>query len=303
MVNNKNIIVTGADGFVGRHLIPKLLRKKYNLIAIGGNSLYYKNDSRLVNLSHLDYLHGDFKKTILDFNPNIILHLAGYASPLDTLDESMRLIDANIIFLVKMLDLTKNIGVSTFINMGSCTEYDAELQFNPAYLYSATKTASRQIINYFSSAYNFNQITIVPYHIYGVNNGKKKVFDLIYSAFEAEVPIDFTPGFQVLDFIHISDFTDLLVRVLERAETLPNNCDIFAGTGQGISLRDLVIIFEKSLGRSANIRWGGVDYRLKDPQIQIADIKDTKRLLNWEPSVTITHGVNEYIEIMRKGNV
>jgi len=296
-VDSFNILVTGADGYVGSQLIPKLVAKGNPILAIGGRHSFYPSDSNLLYISYSEMPFEVLNDHVQKFKPQLVIHLAGYSSPLDNLEESLRLIESNLVFLTKILNAVKNLGLSTFVNFGSCTEYNTDFNFDPAYFYSATKTAARQIIGYFSTAYNFKQINLIPYHIYGPNDSKKKVFDLIYSSFFSKMPIDLTPGYQVLDFIHISDFTDLLIRVVDKHHELPNNSNIFAGSGVGISLRELTKVFEKVLRRKSNINWGGLPYRLKDPMEQIADISKTKLLIDWSPRISIVEGVKEYIQI------
>ena len=293
------IIVTGADGFVGGYLIAKLQQHNHKLLLIGGNLqlLLNRYGRKVICVSHLSLHQNELKIKIEKFSPDIVIHLATYYTVSDEYADMEKLFSANILFLGKILDALKYTHVKCFIYTGSCTEYyKGDGFFDPAYLYSATKTAGRFILNYYSDIYNYKYISLTPYTVYGDVDTRKKIIDLFYDSLNALAPLDTTQGNQILDFIHVSDLTDLFLQIVANVDKIPHKSNFQAGTGIGHSLRHLVEYMEKESGTRANINWGGLPYRKKDTMYAVADISLQKNLLNWFPKISLSQGVKLYIE-------
>jgi nucleoside-diphosphate-sugar epimerase len=296
---NMRIIVTGADGFVGGYLIPKLLEKKNELLLIGRDIGILKRSygENVLYFSFIRMEQSELVEEIAKFSPDTVIHLASFSTSSDTYDDMENLFFANILFLGKLLDALKYVKLKLFIYTGSSTEYaKGDNNFDPTYLYSATKTAGRSILRYYSEIYNFKNISINPYNIYGEFDTRIKVLDLIYDSLYSSTPIKLTQGNQILDFIHVDDVVRLYISVYEGFETIPNNSILSAGTGTGHSLKEIASIFETLSSKKANIIWGGVDYRKKDTMFSVADISLTMKVCSWEPTISIKDGLRRFLE-------
>lgn len=293
------VLVTGADGSLAQSLIPILYKKKHSLSLIGKDIVLMKQLYGVsTNIhSYLNLEQFELRNIIESFQPDILIHLSAYSTASDEFDDMIKLFSANLLFLGKILDALKNVNLKLFIYTGSSTEYaKGDDTINPAYLYSATKTAGRTILKYYSEIYNFKNISINPYSIYGGTDTRKKVLDLIYDSLNSAIPINLTQGNQVLDFIHVDDIAKLYISVIERFASISNNSILQAGTGVGHSLKKIAALIETISGKKANINWGGVDYRKKDIMFSVADILMTKRACCWEPSINIYEGLRRLLK-------
>lgn len=298
------ILVTGADGFVAGYLIPKLHEDKHELFLIGGckQVLKKKYGSFSICLSYLDFKQEKLNQIVTKFSPEVVIHLAAYSTPSDSYSDMKRLFTANILFVGKILDALKRTKLKCFIYTGSCTEYyKGDGIFNPTYLYSATKTAGRSILDYYSETYNYKTIFVVPYTVYGGINAQKKIIDILYDSLNSDFPVNTTFGEQVLDFIHVLDLVELYLKILDHIDLIPDKTNFHAGTGKGNTIRELVAILEKNSNKKANINWGGIPYRKKDTMFAIADIKKQQELFNWQPRIELNKGVRMYLDIKDKG--
>jgi nucleoside-diphosphate-sugar epimerase len=292
-----NIIVTGGNGFLGRNLLPKLINEKHNILQIttdperaeklfGGSVKIYqfqKDDDNLKNV-------------LKDFQPETVIHLASYLTANDDKATMLKLMDAGIMFLNYLLDALKESGLKWFINTGSFAEYyKGDGVPDPAYLYTAAKIASRVFVDYYSKAYNFNYLTIVPYTIYGSIDSQKKIIDIIYDSLSCDERVDLTPGNQVLDFIHLDDVTDFYMTCLSELDKIPGKSNFQLGTGTGHTLRDIAALMEKHTGRKANINWGGKTYRPRDVMYAVANTSLQHHLFNWKPKISLEDGILNYI--------
>lgn len=285
-----NILITGATGFIGRHLIPSLLKqyKNCHIMTINrdvekANNLY--NDSRCYNVSIDDLVH------IEDFKPEIVFHLAAYLTSANDDESISNILQANIIFGVKLLNCLKICpSLKLFVNIGTFAEY----RFGPslvsnAYLYSASKTAFKEFVDYYSNLCGYKYIHIVPYTIYGGEDTQKKIIDYLYDSLFTDTPVKMSGGQQILDFIHINDVVSFFVFIIEKIEkftNLPNGEILHLGSGKGTKIRELSLLLENKYNKKCNIDWGALPYRDMDIMHAVAPIGKLIEL-GWESACSL----------------
>lgn len=289
----KKVLITGSTGFIGRHLIPKILKNGYEVLEITRS--YSKSiecfGERTSKIEINDLL---FKEKISEFDPEYVIHLAAYLTSSDEWKDIEKLVNSNILVLAKILNAVSVTNIKLFINTGSFSEYFyGNDTYEPAYFYAATKTASRSLVNYYSKAYNFKQVTVVPYTIYGGNDSNKKVIDIMIDSLNYKLPVDLSPGEQILDFIYIDDVIDFYLLLLERESLIDDKTNFQLGTGKGHTLREVAHLIEVISHKKVNINWGGKSYRNSDIMFAIANLKNSKSMLGWSPKITLEKGLEK----------
>jgi nucleoside-diphosphate-sugar epimerase len=293
------ILITGSTGFVGRHLLPKILSKGHDILEITiepqvSENLFGSKTSKYAITDDQESL----RKRVQHFNPEIAIHLASFLTPEDDYFTLLKLLDTNILFFCRILDALKNTELKLFVNTGTFAEYSkGNGIFDPAYLYSSTKSASRCFLNYYSKVYNFKQITVVPYTIYGGNYDQKKIIDIIYDSINAKNPVALSPGEQILDFIHIEDVTDFYLAIINNYNYIGDKINFHLGTSRGTSLKQLSELIENGTGLETNINWGGKPYRPSDVMYAVAD---TSNIDFWKSSITLEEGIKLFTRIKSK---
>ena len=292
----KKILITGSTGFVGRHLVKKLLQDGHSILEITRKKeksfkLFGDATSKVV-VSDIN-----FKNQITKFNPDIVIHLAAHLTPGDKSEDIKKLIDSNILFISKLLNAVSRLDLDLFINTGTFAEYsEGDNEYSPAYFYSATKTASRSIVNYYSNTHNFKQCTVVPYTIYGGKSESKKIIDLILESTESQRKLELTPGDQVLDFIHIDDVISFYQCLIHNVNKISDKSNFKLGTGKGHNLKEVANKVESLTNKKTNISWGAKDYRKCDVMYAVADLDEINNQLTWTPKVCIDIGISKLIE-------
>lgn len=293
----KRILITGASGFVGSFLIPKLLKNKNELLIISRsperiNDIYGKS----VTVCKVDQ-----QEIISEFLPEIAINLATYSSSADDIETQKKIIDANIIFLSKLLHALKSNKELLFINTGTFAEYFTNSnELDPAYFYSATKTAGRYLIKYYSQAYSFKTVHVIPYTLYGPNDERKKLIHFLIDSLDSKTPIKTTKGEQILDFLYIDDLIDLYAKIINKHNLIEDGVEFKAGTSIGSSIKNVVKIIEKITNKTANIEWGAIPYRRRDTMQAIANIYTTQNILDWHPKYNLEQGLTQ---MLKKDNI
>jgi CDP-paratose synthetase len=285
-----NILLTGGSGYVGKSLINQLAKNKlFNIFSV----VRTKSDLPK-NVKAIDY-DSDFKENIIKSNPDFVIHLASYLTSSSEIEETNKLIQANITFGTVLLDALKVCNIKLFINTGSYSEYHFNTgDLNPTYFYSATKTAFRSILKYYSELKKFKVVHVIPYTIYGGVYTKMKILDILFGSLDSNEKIKLSPGLQLLDFIHISDVVDFYIHVIENSHILQHHESYHLGSGRVINLQELAIKIEKLTGKKIQAQWGAQIQRERDTTYACAPIAKLKETLNWNPKISLDEGLKMY---------
>ena len=292
------ILITGATGYVGQNFIPELIQTfpdveimTVNLSVEEANTLFPYQQCRHISIQEL--------ALILEFNPQIVYHLATLSTSRNDKEIIHPMLEANIKFGVKLLNqLSFCSNLQLFVNIGSFAEYNQGPQkISNSYLYSATKSAFRHFVEYYAMLSDFKYIHLVPYSLYGGKDTAKKIIDYIRESFDAPVPVKMSKGEQILDFTHVKDIVSFFLLIITQFEhflQFPAGEEFHIGTGKGTSIRELAKMMEKIFGKKCNAEWGGIPYRPLDTMYAVAPIDKNIKLLNWKTKISLEEGLEKY---------
>lgn len=289
------IAITGATGFIGQNFIPMLVKAAPEVEIMTVNRSVEKAKA-MYPQPQCQHISVEEMEQIVGFNPELVYHLATLSTSRNDWDIIEPMMEANITFGVKLLHYVSQCSqLKLFVNIGTFAQYRlGTQQVNDAYLYSATKTAFRPFVEYYSKQYGFKYVQLVPYTIYGGKDTAKKLIDYIIESTASETPVDMTLGEQILDFTHVEDVAGLFIHIMQNLnlfENIPNGEEFHVGTGKGTSPRELAALVEKEFGRKCNINWGGRPYRPMDTMHSVAPIAKNLELLHWRAEISVEEGV------------
>jgi len=289
------LLITGATGFIGQNLLPEIICQ-FPEIKILTLNKFVEEAITMFPCSQCEHVEGLPIETIKRFNPEIAFHLATLTTAEKAFEFIKPLIDTNITYGTELLSILSDCpDFKLFVNTGSFSEYSEGVEkINDAYLYSATKSAFRVFVDYYSRISGFKYITATPYSVYGGKPTVKRLIDYLIESLYAEKPVSMTAGEQILDFIHVSDVTSFFMHILQNLsliESLPNGEEFHLGTGIGISIKELATMIEEISGRKCNILWGGRPYRESDIMFAIAPTTKNKKLIDWYASIPLKEGL------------
>lgn len=296
------IALTGITGFVGMNLMPQLLAlgSDYEFLTLNIDVEEAERKYPKAQYANFRHVHTTDLEALVAFNPEIVLHLATVTTAANNTEIIHPMLAANIEFGVLLLDaLQRCDNLKLFVNTGSFAEYRfGPDHFDSAYLYTATKTAFRAFVKYYSElGRGFRYITAVPYSVYGGQMTVKRLFDYLAESLDAATPVDMTAGEQVLDFIHVDDVAGFFAYVVAHPEEflqLPDNgAEFHLGTGVGTSIREVAALMEQLSGKHCNIHWGARPYRERDIMHAVAPIE--RNLCRWHAQISLEAGIQKLL--------
>ncbi len=294
------ILITGSTGFVGQNFIPYLFRNFPDAKVITINRDVAKA-SLLYQYNNITHLSINEINKIKQFNPELVFHFAALSTSRNDSDIIHPLIAANIEFGVLLLDILRYCNnLTLFVNIGSFAEYRlGPKKIDDSYLYTASKSAFKIFLEYYSKLCSFKFIHLVPYTIYGGKDTAKKLINYIIDSLDAKEPIKMTAGEQILDFIHVNDIVNFFLFLVENFNTfsqVSNGEEFHLGTGKGTQVRELALLVESIYKKKCNVEWGGLPYRDRDTMYAVAPIANNLELLGWRTQIDLKKGIEMMIE-------
>jgi nucleoside-diphosphate-sugar epimerase len=294
-VNPLRIALTGATGFIGRHVARTLSEAGHEVHALARRS---SNTSGLLKAAGISVEVSDISAAALAatlgrFSPDVVVHLAAVAAPDDSAEGVDAMIAANLGFGTALLHAARASGCSAVVNTGTYWQFRGPAASDAVSLYAATKQAYQDILEYHASAHGARALTLVLYDTYGPADPRGKLVSLFATAASTGVPLVASPGDQLIDLLHVEDAAAAFAVAVERVVT----CE--AGhferravrSGAVISPRDLAGMVQRVLGREVPVQWGGRPHRPREimtpPALPILEA--------WQPAIGLEEGLRQVL--------
>ncbi len=284
-----NILLTGATGFLGSHLLPALIKRGYKVIIFKRSfSDLWRIKSYFSQIKRYDVDKVDIEKVFQDNRIDIIIHLAtDYGRK--NYNNIIEMLEPNIKLPSQLLSLGVKYGVKAFIN----TDTSTDCRYT---LYSAMKKAFIQIAKFFTANYEIKFVNVISEYMYGERDDNTKFVSFLMESVLKDKEIKATGGEQKRDFIYVKDVASAYLAVLDNIVNFNDNYIEFnIGTGHSVSLKDFVKIVEKVGGGRANVQWGAVPFRKNEIFDSRADVSIAQKLLNWQPKTSLEEGLRNTI--------
>lgn len=292
------ILLTGATGFIGRHLFKSLMDKNHEVTILARSS----SETSFANKADILDSDQDFESLrdeISKFEFDGIIHLASLYINQHDPDDISDLIQSNILLGAKLIEIAKKETISWFINTGTLFQHYNNEEYNPVNLYAATKQAFEDLAKYYYETSDLNFVTLKLNDTYGANDTRKKIFNLWMEYANSGETLHMSPGEQKMELLYIEDVlrgfitlinlveSDYKRRYCGKSFSLPSE--------ERISLKRLASIFEEVTGKSLDIKWGALNYRQRDV-MEPADI--IERLPGWKQRVFFAEGIEKFTGVI-----
>ncbi len=261
------ILITGATGFVGKHLINKLLSNANDVSVIvrkPNHDLATQVKTYCINENDIDATIAFLEQEQFDG----IIHLASLYITVHKPTEVYDLINSNVRFSTFMLEAACKAKIPWFINTGTFWQHYQIDGYSPANLYAATKQAFETIAQYYIET---QQIQFVSLHLsdtYGPGDTRPKIFNLWERIAKSGETLDMSAGEQIIDISHVDTVVEAFAQLamhLHNKNPKLSNGDVFAHKAKKrYSLKQLAAKYEADHGVKLNINWGARPYRERE---------------------------------------
>lgn len=297
----ENVLITGGTGFIGSHLIRRLLTDHYSIILLKKKtSNIWRIADVISRIKVYDVnLHTDFNGLLKKEKINGIIHLAGkYIKTVSTSKDIKELNTSNMTFPALLLDAAVQNGVKYFINTGTFTEYrlkgviSENTKIEPYNYYAAAKIAFESILKYYAYGGKIKAVTLKLFSPYGEKDNVK-IIPLLCKSFRDEKKLALTQGRQRLSFTYISDIVDAYVKtVLFLRSDKYKQYEVFnIGSNESWSIQDIVNKIRQISKKPGKVQFGQLQLP-KDETVNIkCDSRNAKKMLKWHPKVRIGDGL------------
>jgi nucleoside-diphosphate-sugar epimerase len=293
--NIKRLLITGANGFLGKNLIAKI-KADYQEIEIFAVVRSVSNSSFLLsqNVKVVSY-DGSFA-SLNDFfsahQVDAIVHLATHYIFDHEPSDIEKLLDSNIKFGLHLLEAATKNGCFRFINASSYVQNFFSDDFYPSCLYAVTKQAMENAISFYAKNRDLASITLKLFDTYGANDPRKKILTLFKEAQKNNLTLKMSPGDQELRLSYIDDVVEafiVAIKMIENDKVIDHK--IYYVADKPYTLREVAKIFEKSSEKKLSISWGALPYRKSQPMKSYIG----KILPNWRPQTNLCEGIKKIL--------
>lgn len=291
----KNILLTGATGFIGSQILNRLIEKRYQVVVL------LRPTSDIWRIAHLkdSFIPCTIVDPAMEFDDvlrkNSIDTIIHTATEYGRNSQLSSVLLGNVIFPVKLMEAGLRNGLKNFINTDTFLCKDS---YNGSYLkdYADSKTMLRAYLKKFSSQIQVDNLILE--HPYGEYDAEGKFVPMIIkSLLENRETLELTSGEQKRDFVYVADVVEAFITVLEKGNDTVNGFSEYeVGTGSSIRVREFVERVAKVIGSNTQLHFGALQNRAGEPQNSRAN---TAKLaaLGWKPGYDLETAIARIISI------
>lgn len=280
-----NILVTGATGFIGKHLVRELNRTHCVHILVRPSSKWTD-----LGVEHCVEFNGDIEFIAHYLKANAIegiIHLASLYIAEHKPSQIKELLMSNVYLGTALLEAAKIAGIRWFLNTGTIWQNynspDCADEYNPVNLYAATKQAFMTMAKYYTETSPLRFVTLKLCDTFGPDDTRRKIFSLFEEIAHTGETLDMSAGEQQMDILHVDDVVNgfIVLANMLSDETQSLESEYVLSSGVQLSLKELASIYERKNHVHLNINWGGRPYRQREVMVPYKG----KILPNWYPKV------------------
>ncbi len=294
-------IVTGGAGFIGSHLVDKLLSINHEVVVLDNFST-----GRKENLNHVDgkitlvecdlSIKGDWIK---EFDKaDWVFHLASLADIVPSIQNPEGYFRSNVDATFYVLEAARHANIKRFIYSASSSCYGIpdkfptpeESDIQPQYPYALAKRMGEEMVEHWAQLYNLPAISLRFFNVYGTRSRTSGTYGAVFGVFLAQ-KIANKPytvvgdGNQTRDFTYV---TDIVSALIVAAKSHLTNKIYNVGSDATVSINKIVELLG---GDKVNI-----PKRPGEPDCTYADISKIKDDLGWKPTISIEEGVDRILK-------
>jgi UDP-glucuronate 4-epimerase len=313
----ERILVTGAAGFIGSHLVDALLARGDTVVGLDNFDEFYDPAVKRANLAAaiqhpaFELVEGDVRdaelvgRLLAQVRPDAVVHLAARAGVRPSIANPALYADVNVTGTAVLLEAARAARVSRVISASSSSVYgnadrtpfrEDDPAIRPVSPYAATKRAAELLCEAFAELNPWMRIISLRFFtVHGPRQRPDLAIHKFTRLIAAGEPIPvFGDGSTSRDYTYIADILQGVLGAVERTRVVPVRHEIFnLGESATTTLTELIQLLEAALGRAAII-----DRRPPQPgdvQRTLADVSRAHALLGYAPATPVREGITRFV--------
>jgi UDP-glucose 4-epimerase len=300
----KNILVTGGAGYIGSHIVEKLVEKRSLKIFIVDN--LSTGHKRLINKKAI-FLKADINQTqiikniLLANNIDTIIHLAAKTVVIESEKKPKLYYKINVEGTKSLLNAAKDSSVKNFLFSSTAAVYGSKIRYvnensitSPDSIYGRTKLKAESLVK---KLFKKNYIILRYFNVVGASPSKKigliNRYGQLFKNFSLEIlkkkptlsvygnDYNTFDGSCIRDFIHVTDLADIHLKILSKVDQNNKSVLLNCGYGKGFSVLEVVNQFKKFSKNKVTVKFKP---RRKAEIIEsVANVSKLKNYLKWKP--------------------
>ena len=311
----KKVLVTGAGGFIGSHLVERLVDAgaavrafvRYNSRADAGLLRMAAPET----VSQLKLIGGDLRdgdaihKAVKGCD--IVFHLGALISIPYSYLHPVEVAESNFIGTLNILTACRDLGVQRLIHTSTSEVYGTALRpmidethpLQGQSPYSASKIGADKMAESFYCTYELPVVTVRPFNTYGPRQSARAVIPTIITQAVAGKTIQLGSTDTVRDFTFVDDTVNGFLRAAEAEDV--NGCTFNLGTGEAVSIGELSELIIQKTGSQAGVKVDAARLRPQKSEVRrlLSDNSLARERLGWQPQVNLGDGLDKTISWIR----
>ncbi|TYT62004.1 SDR family oxidoreductase [Natrialba swarupiae] len=314
------ILVTGGAGFIGGHLAEQFVSDGHDVVVLDTLEPFYdvglkqrnieagetaaKNGTGQYNFVEGSVTDSDLVTDLVS-ETDCIFHQAAQAGVRTSVENPGKTTRINIDGTFTVLEAARKAGVRRFVNASSSSvygkpeylPYDEDHPTTPISPYGASKVAAEHYARVYNEVYGLPTVSLRYFTVYGPRMRPNMAFtNFVSRCLHGESPVIFGDGTQTRDFTYVNDIVDANRRLLETSVADGEVLNI--GSGERITITELATVIRDEIDPEIDIVYD--DPREGDAEHTHSDVSKARKLLGYEPSVSIEAGAKQFVEWYRR---
>jgi nucleoside-diphosphate-sugar epimerase len=291
----KQVLLTGASGFIGRHAIQPLIERGFDVHCIYRTTKPETiSDEKNVTWHQADLLNrNDVERLFDSVSPTYLLHLAWDVTPGTYLESinNFKWLDSSLHLLHKFAES----GGTKAVCAGTCYEYDVRYGYCiesltptvPFTYYGTCKCQLEAIVEKYANVKGFDFAWGRIFHPFGPYEYPTRLVPSVIQSLLKGEKAQSTHGNQIRDFLHVADVADAFAAILDSEVTGIINI----GSGKPVSIKELVLQIARYLEKEDDIQLGALPARENDPPFIVADTGRLQKEVRWFQKYSLEEGI------------
>ena len=299
MSEARTVVVTGATGFLGRHVVAELANTNLRLLAITRDKSKAQIATQIAEVASVDS-HSSIEELSDYFGAIqgsvVLAHLATHYSTAHSATDVEKLVDANISFPLRLVDaLSRTKPGSAVLNISTLFQHFESKSYSPVSLYAATKESFLKLLDFYAETKVLRVTDLTIGDTYGVDDTRGKLISLLISNVESKKTLNLGSGLQNMSLIHVSDAARAIVKVLQEFDSTPTGSvwRVQVPPTDNILVRDLIAEIERISTKKISCTFDASRDRRREIYSPIIGLE---QLSGYSPTVDLVSGIKAMLE-------